>query len=344
MKNTDITRIIIPISQCTPGMILMQPIVDTDSGSTILGRDQLLTKEVLIRIQKFKHTEIWVGIKPGESLWQVEQEVMASYREYAAILKNILGNDTKEIQVKLGEVDALAKSITQEFTSNFNLLACVNLVEDMETDLYTHSINVAFLSLLIARWINYNPAKLSNVLVAALLHDVGKIDLPEYLIDKKNDFTIKEKIEFRRHPIYGYDKLCKYNELDNEVLKAVISHHERCDGSGYPLNLNEDRINDIARIIGIADEYDNLKQSNHIFEIVKILKCEMLRKFDINMLLEFCNNVINYYIGEEVVLNTGETAEVVFIQPHALHRPIVKVKEKYIDLYENVQIGIEKVL
>lgn len=344
MQHTEMTKIIIPIAQCVPGMILLQPIVDVDTGNTILGRGQLLTEDILNKIQRFKHTEIWVGIKEEESLWQVEEEVITAYKKYVAILENILGNEKKEVQVKLDEIETLAKCIIQEFASNFNLLACVNLVKDMQKNLYAHSINVTFLSLLIARWIDYNPAKLGQVVTAALLHDVGKVGMPEYLLSKQSNLTVKEKSEFRRHPIYGYDKLSQYNELDNEVLKAIISHHERCDGSGYPLNLTEDRINDISRIIAIADEYDALRQSKNIFEIVKIFKCEMLRKFDINMLLEFCNNVINYYIGEKVILNTGEIAEVVFIQPHALHKPIVKVQEKYIDLYENLQVEIVKVL
>ncbi|MDF2614151.1 MAG: metal dependent phosphohydrolase [Clostridia bacterium] len=344
MQNNEITKIIMPITECTPGMILLQPIVDIDTGSTILGKDQLLTEDILKRVGKFKHTEIWVGIKPEESLWQVKEEVMAVYAKYVAMLKNILGSSKEEVPVQMNEIEGLAKCIIQEFTSNFNLLACVNLVKDMAKDIYRHSINVTFLSLLIARWINYSPAKLNQVVVAALLHDIGKVDMPEYLLNKKNDLTVKEKVEFRRHPIYGYEKLLKYNELDNEVLKAVLTHHERCDGSGYPLNLTEERINDVSRIISIADEYDILRQYKNIFDIVKTLKCDMLRKFDINMLLEFCNNVINYYIGEDVLLSTGEIAEVVFTQPHALHRPIVKVKEKYIDLYENVQIEIVRVV
>ena len=345
MQNAEITKIIMPLSECTPGMMVLQPIVDVDTGRTLVGKNQLLTEEILERIKKFKHAEIWVGIrKEEENLWKVDQEVMAAYKKYVAVLKDIIGNKDQEMALQINEIEDLAKCITEEFECNFNLLACVNLMKDVDKDIYTHSINVTFLSLLIARWINYNPLKLRHIAIAALLHDIGKVDMPDYLLYKRDALTVKEKLELRRHPIYGYERLSKYNELDNEVLKAVLTHHERCDGSGYPLNLTEDRINDIARIIAIADEYDILRKSTNIFQIVKIMKCDMIRKFDINMLLEFCNNVINYYIGENVILNSGEQGEVVFIQSHALHRPIVKVKEKYIDLYENLQIEIIKVV
>ncbi|WP_069998955.1 HD-GYP domain-containing protein [Cellulosilyticum sp. I15G10I2] len=344
MQNENIAKVIIPLSKCVPGMILLQPIVDIDTGSTIIGKDQLLTEDILRRIKKFKHTEIWVGINREESMWQIEENVLNTYDKYIEVLKNIIGSKREGIDIKVNEVENLAKCITEEFVYNFNVLACVSLVEKMDQDIYRHSMNVTLLSLLIARWANFNPVKLKQVAMAGLLHDIGKIDMPSQLIDKTKDLTVKEKVEFRRHPIYAYEKLSQYNELDNEVLKAVLTHHERCDGSGYPLNLIEDRINDISRVVGLADEYDNIRRTANIFETIKILKCDMIRKFDINMLLEFCNNVINYYIGEKVVLSTGEIAEVVFIQPHALHRPIVKVKERYVDLYENIQIEIIEVL
>ncbi|MDF2596134.1 MAG: metal dependent phosphohydrolase [Clostridia bacterium] len=344
MQEVEAAKVIIPLSKCMPGMILLQPIIDIDTGNTIIGKDQVLTEDMLRRIERFKHTEIWVRIPREETLWQVEKEVIEAYERYVAILKDIIGNKRIGEPIKMDEIEGLAKCITEECTYNFNLLACVNLVKDMDKDVYMHSINVTFLSLLIARWIDYTPTKFKQVAMAALLHDVGKIEMLPYLRNRQEDFTIKEKLEFKRHTIYGYEKLCKYEGLDNEVLKGVLTHHERCDGTGYPLNLSEDRINDIARIIGLADEYDQLRQSKNIFEIVKILKCDMIRKFDINMLLEFCNNVINYYIGEKVMLSTGEIAEVVFIQPHALHRPIVKTEDRYIDLYENVKIEIIKVL
>ncbi len=344
MPNVDVAKIIMPLSECTPGMILLQPIVDIDTGSTIIGKDQLLTEESLKRIKQFKHTEIWVGISQSESMWKIGEETLKAHKKYTELLKDIIGNKESSLSIKLDEIEALARCIVKEFVYNFDLLACVNLMNDLNKDIYTHSINVAFLALLIARWIDYNPEKLYKVVLAGLLHDIGKLDMPAYLVDKIHDLTIKERIEFRRHPIYGYEKLCKYSELDNEVLKAVLTHHERCDGSGFPLNLTEDRINDISKMISIADEYDNLRKKYHIFEIVKVLKCDMIRKFDINMMLEFCNNVINYYIGEKVVLSTEEVAEVAFIQPHALHRPIVKVNDKYVDLYDNIKIEIIKVL
>ena len=179
----------------------------------------------------------------------------------------------------------------------------------------------------------------------ALLHDVGKIDInPMYIHINEEDMNHMERLEYRRHPILGYERLAAYNELSINVLKGVLSHHERCDGSGYPLCLKEDKITNIAKIIGLADTYDKLKTQHNVFEVIKILETQMIRKLDIHMLLQFCSNIMNYYVGAMVVLNTNEIGEIVFIQSQALHRPIIKVRGEHINLYEKTHLEIVRVI
>ena len=129
-----------------------------------------------------------------------------------------------------------------------------------------------------------------------------------------------------------------------EVLKGVLSHHERCDGSGYPLSIKENKLNDFAKIIGITDTYEELKKHHHIFEVVRRLGSTMLRKFEVHLLFEFCNNIMNYYIGSSVLLNNGEVGEVLFIQSQAWGKPIIEVNGKTINLYEKNHLQIVKVL
>lgn len=343
MENITAEKVIVSLSQCVPGMVLMQPIVDIDTGNIIIAKGQMLTQELIKKIANFTHTQVWVDMNTEEKVWQVEEEVLTYYKQYVQMLKGIIGQKNKKLTIKLGELISLVDCIIEEFTQEFKLLACVNLLNKLDRDSYEHSINVAFLSLVIGRWENYSKDKLKKLVLASLLHDVGKIDVPMYILSKEIDMSIKEKLQYKRHPIYGYEKLSRYNEVDVEVLKAVLTHHERCDGSGFPLNLTSERISDLAKIIGIVDEYDRLRGQYHIFDVIKILRGDMIKKFDINLLLAFCNNIMNYYIGTYVQLNTGEIAEVVCIQSHVLHRPIVKVKERFIDLYDNPQIKIIKV-
>lgn len=344
MKELVIEKIIIPITECISGMTLMQSIIDEHTGTVIVARGQTLTEENIEKLKNFEHTQVWIALQTESTIWKVEPKKIEKYKSYEKTLKVIMrGHEKAPISIK--ELEEIADDMLKEFVDDYEILACVNLSSQLDTETFCHSVNVAFLSLLMGRWLKYEPHKLKNLILAALLHDVGKISLSTLLKHKSEDqMDYMEKLEYRRHTVYGYERLVTYNEVDVEVLKGVLSHHERCDGSGYPLSLRENKINDLAKIIGIADTYDCLKQQYHIFEVIRHLGNLMIRKFDVNLLLEFCHNLTHYYIGCAVLLNTGEIGEVAFIQSQALSRPILKVKDEYVNLYESTHLEIVKVL
>lgn len=345
MDNLAIDKVIIPVSACVPGMTLMQAIVDTKKGTTIVGKGQVLTEKSIEKLKNFEHTQIWVSTQSEASVWQLNSETLENHRRYSTILKTILEDVENRQVLAINELIELADTIVVEFKEEYQLLACVNLLNQLEKDTYEKSINVTFLALLMGKWKGYNANKLKDLVLAALLHDVGETLLPSYALNKREeDMNFIEKLEYRRHPIYSYEKLVSYNEISVRALKGVLGHHERCDGSGYPLSMKENKINDIAKIIGLADTYNDLKKHHHIFDVVRELGHTMMRKFEVNLLFEFCNNIMNYYVGCSVLLNTGEIGEVVFIQPQAWGRPIINVNGTLVNLHEKIHLGIVKVL
>lgn len=345
MDNLVIEKVIIPISECIPGMTLMQSIVDEHTGVTLVAKGQTLTEESIEKLSNFEHAQVWVTIQSEANIWKVDSKTIEKYKAYAKMLRVILDDAEGHALLSINKLIDLTSDIVKEFSDEYHLLACVNLVNKFEKDTYEHSINVAFIALMMGRWAEYDGKELKDLVLAALLHDVGKISLQPHILKKdKQDMNLMEKLEYRRHPIYGYERLASYNELSVEALKGVLSHHERCDGSGYPLSIRESKINHIAKIIGIADTYDHLRNHYHIFEVIRRLGNTMIRKFDVNLLFQFCNNMIHYYVGCSVLLNTGEIGEVAFIQPQTWGRPIIKVQEAYVNLYEKTHLEILKVL
>lgn len=335
-------KIILPVSKCIPGMITAQPIVNLQTGTVIVGQNQILTESTLDMIQNFIHTDIWIYLDSFNKVWNLPSEIIENYRKYSNALKTVLGNTKDGTSVHMEELEDICDNLASEFNQNHILVGCTNLMKNLEKDLYAHSMNVTFISILIAKWMKLDTELFPNLIKAALLHDIGCINLP-FNPMKHEEFDADMQTEYEKHPIYSYNIVSKIKDIDSSVAKAILAHHEKYDGSGFPLKVTAPYISSLAKIIALADEYELLRNKHHIFDTLKILQTEMIAKFDTQMLLTFCQTIANYYVGVYVTLSTGDIGEVVFINTTSLYRPLVKVKNKYIDLMDWPSIQIDSV-
>lgn len=131
---------------------------------------------------------------------------------------------------------------------------CTILANDNDL-LYTHSINVSMLSLMIAEKIDYKDAELWNIGLGALFHDAGKLLVPKSILNKKGPLNDHERLAMQQHCVLGAQLLAGF-DLDPVCLTIVRQHHERLDGSGYPDGLTREEIADEAKIVMIADSID----------------------------------------------------------------------------------------
>ncbi|MFW6381573.1 MAG: HD-GYP domain-containing protein [Bacillota bacterium] len=124
-------------------------------------------------------------------------------------------------------------------------------------DLYTrgHSENVAKLSCKIAIRLGINADSMSHVFWAGLVHDIGKVFIPLRILNKKGALSREEYSVVQQHPVWGYQFLnrCQFLQV---ISRAVLNHHERWDGSGYPRGLKGEEIPLLSRIIAAADSWD----------------------------------------------------------------------------------------
>ena len=117
----------------------------------------------------------------------------------------------------------------------FDMLHNLRSVND---SIYAHCINVSLISRMIGIWLKLPQADIDTLTIAGLLHDIGKTQITDDILNKKERLTDEEFALIRKHPVFGYDILKKH-DLDVRILKATLMHHERCDGSGYPLALKK---------------------------------------------------------------------------------------------------------
>ncbi len=118
-----------------------------------------------------------------------------------------------------------------------------------------HPLNVAIISGLIAQKLDFSALNVDQVILSALLHDIGKLKID--LTDSEALLTMNEE-EVKRHPIIGYKLIKEKFELPEEIAKVALEHHENNDGSGYPQGLSSDYISEYSQIINVANYYDNL--------------------------------------------------------------------------------------
>ena len=135
------------------------------------------------------------------------------------------------------------------------LQALVTELQLRDAETYQHSKRVVGFSLLLARELSLDRAEMESLALGALLHDIGKIRVPDAILHKPGKLTPVEWLRMRNHPLYGQQILSGMHFLEGS-LRVVVQHHEKWDGSGYPWGLAGKEIDRNARIFAVADAFD----------------------------------------------------------------------------------------
>lgn len=176
-------------------------------------------------------------------------------------------------------------------------------------DRYTkgHSQRVAMYSREIAGRYGYDEEKQEDVYFAGMLHDIGKIGIPNEIINKTGKLTDEEYEIIKTHPSIGGDILSNISEIPNIAIGARW-HHERYDGKGYPDGLKGKNIPELARIIGVADAYDAMTSKRSYRDVLsqEIVRLEIKKgkgtQFDpvfAEIMLEMIDEDKNYDMHEK---------------------------------------------
>lgn len=157
-----------------------------------------------------------------------------------------------------GDTLEIVSSFLQSIDHTPLALICMTRLHPKRGYAVTHGVNVAILSLVFGSHLGLGIMDLQALGAAALLHDIGKTKIPQEILSKRGRLTPEEFAAIQKHPGLGLQILQKSSRLPESVLKAVLDHHEKYDGSGYPQGLSGEAIHPHARIISLADVYDAL--------------------------------------------------------------------------------------
>ncbi len=216
-----------------------------------------------------------------------------------------LENKNKEISEHKDEIESLYEetiSINEEletlFAKNKNsyfetVKVLANVIE--EKDLYTggHCERVMIYSMMIGDALKIGEQEKSDLQFGSILHDIGKIGVPEYILHKKERLTQEEYEKIKEHPEIGYQLLSNLDFLDSS-RRIIYEHHERVDGKGYPRGLKGDDIHFLAKIVCVADAFDAMT-SNRAYRAVMSVD-DALKELIANKGTQFDAEIVDAFI------------------------------------------------
>lgn len=172
---------------------------------------------------------------------------------------------------------------------NFELAR--NIVDIFPGDLRAHSYNVCYLSVRLAEYIGLKNEKMRCLAIGALLHDIGKTQIDEEILNKPGKLTDKEFAIVKKHTVIGSDLIKSLNG-DHDILPIIRYHHERWDGAGYE-RLKENEIPELAQIVTIADAFDAMT-TNRPYQEIKTLY-QTLNELNKNKGRQFSPNLVEKF-------------------------------------------------
>ncbi len=222
-----------------------------------------------------------------------------------------------------------------------------NLMPNEDELTFTQCLNSALLGGTFADWISMNAEAKKNLILSGFYYDIGKLRLSTALLWKPGRLTAQEIEEIRKHTVLGYELVQRLN-LNDHIKNAVLMHHERMDGSGYPYGFSGSQSDLYARYIAIIDSYTAMaspRAYRSAFTPLQILGIfeQNLEKYDIELLMPLMKRIADAQIGTTVQLNDDSMWEVLIIHPNRFSRPILRNKDNLIlDLIDHPELEIMK--
>ncbi|MGC4378755.1 HD-GYP domain-containing protein [Fictibacillus sp. Mic-4] len=218
--------------------------------------------------------------------------------------------------------------------------------------IYFHAISVAVLSAFLGKRLKLSRGDCLQLALAGALIDCGMAKVSSNLLHKEGPLTSEEMKEIKQHTIMGYNMLKKAAGIKEAVLLGVLQHHEREDGSGYPLGSKGDHLHIFSKILAVSDVYLAMteerpyrdKQSG--FKVLEMMMNDQFGCFDHRVLNSLIDSLSIFSVGTQVKLTNQEIGEIVFIEQAYPTRPMIKLKtsQEIIALKNRRDLFIEEIL
>jgi len=243
-------------------------------------------------------------------------------------MKNIISEPKQSLEHAEQLVNELVDSALGE--SEIAILA-VNGNRSNDSN-YVHSLNVTVLALMMARSLDMSEADARMLGMAALFHDIGKVEISDKVLLKKEPLTKSEQAHYELHAEIG-ERIAKQAGMQERIASIILQHHECADGSGYPKRLQAKQTDPLARLVELINGYDNLCNPSNIlaaktpYEALAHMFAHQRSKYDDTLLKHLIKSLGIYPPGSIVQLSNGLYGVVVAVNPTRPLRPVVMMHD-----------------
>lgn len=329
----------------------------TDDFRTILPEGAALKPEYIEKLRELNIKEVFVKeddpLAEEIAILQVEMENHVKEK-----VKDILERHTYHHNEELMELCETADNIIVSIVQDDRVAEQVFDIKERSADIYEHSLSICTLAVLTALKMELPQEIIHDIGVGCLLHDIGLRYLAMDFTDQNiSSLSEADMAEFRKHPVYGYTALKNEGWISELSKSIILYHHERLDGSGYPLHATA--VAEPVAIVNVCDAFDEMIcgigcDKVKVYEAIEYLKTFKNIKFSGKIVDTFLEFAAVYPVGTMVITNEKELAVVIRQNREFPDRPVLRVvadrngkkleEENIIDLVKVHHIFIEKVL
>jgi len=350
---------LVNIKYVEEGSVLARTIRNA-TGNTLLVEGAVLSRGYIAKLESlgidmlFIKDERFKDIEFNPVISDKTRE--SAYKTIRGVINSFEAGDSVSLDAE--SIKSAVSNIINDLLYSYDVVN--NLADIMGYDEYTfqHSVNTTVLALILGLGKGYTHAKLLELGMGVLMHDIGKVNLPKEILNKPGNLSTEEFAEVKKHPSLGFDVIRKNQDFSINSAHVALQHHERWTGGGYPRGLKGKEIHEFGRITAVADVYDALiskrpyRQAQEPYQAYEYIHSQAGHHFDPDIVRIFTKRVAVYPLGTGVRLSNGWRGNVIRQNKDKPDRPVIRViyegeepleQPIDIDLARTLNLMIEKV-
>ena len=275
-----------------------------------------------------------LALSPDEASTNLRQElnkVKTTFDRSYSHINQLMRDVQRDSQIDIEGSKELVTQTVDSILRNETAMFWLSKIKHQDEYTSEHCVRVGILAIAFGKYLQLDRQSLEVLGMCGMLHDVGKMKVPQEILNKPDTLSPEEFAEVQKHTILGYDFLKKHGGIDEQICAVAMNHHERMNGDGYPHHAESQRLSLYDRIIAIVDSYDAMTSDRCYHkgiaasQALSILYKEQTNHYDAELVQQFIQMVGIYPVGSLVQMNNGQLAIVLSVNEDHKLEPVIEL-------------------